>query len=96
MIYFQKALCQLQILNSIFANNPAGMFGGAMFLQHSYGQLIFENNVFIMNSAESNSFSDSQGGAIYSLGYTTTVIYLNANQFLNNYATRGSFLRFLP
>ena len=72
--------------------------GGAFFLQHSYGEMIFLNNTFRNNSAvqaelnDDMSIKESAGGAIYCFGYTTSKIYLENNKFFKNQATRGDFL----
>lgn len=97
-IYFQRILCSLIIIDSVFISNKARQMGGALFLQHSSGNITFINNTFRNNSAkkyESNdsdaSVKESAGGAIYSFGYTSSIIYLLNNFFLQNQAMRGYF-----
>lgn len=75
------------------------MMGGVFFLQHSSGNITFINNTFQNNSAQkfesndsSSSVKESAGGAIYSFGYSTSIIYLFNNMFLGNQAVRGYFL----
>ena len=90
-MYFQNSLCHLSIVDCLFENNTATLFGGAIIIQISSGNLIFENNLFILNSVESEDF-ESVGGAIYASGYSTSILYFKDNKFLNNYGIRGFLL----
>lgn len=92
-IYFQNYLCSITVNNSFIINNKARLMGGGFFLQHNYGNLTYINNTFRNNSAindGNSSLKESAGGAIYSFGYTTSIIYLEFNKFIMNKAERGA------
>ena len=71
--------------------------GGAFFLQHSAGEMIFINNTFSNNVVGSLidsliSNKEAAGGAIYCYGYSTSKINLQSNFFFGNIANRGNII----
>lgn len=88
-IIFNNILSSLTIRNSIFLAN-SGYLGGSFYVQHSGGEVFFQNSSFIKNYVQSILLptgtygNDAVGAAIAWNCYSTSLIRSYNNVFLNN------------